>query len=296
MRGICRSPLLPGPKRTISDLQYSRVSDAACPNVEGGGSRSHQPRLMAGHSWRGSLAGSDLWIWVFHRVKSQLDWQKKKIFTAQTEQAAKQKGWLFWTNWLQSGHWRAILARFAQLHVSICQSVFGITSLKGHWFNPFLCKSSDLRAWRVDLCSLHTRQRWITQTCVLVQEQMSAFTTPLFYTQSLGRLQTFTCHGNTHREVLKPLLTSPGLVYVFKWLFCYLRWKKRMRESGWTCSLPQEQLVITGTAELGWRWPSEHWQSPQAKNKQKKKNRHKNTEYRCYWKTFYLESQPELPF
>lgn len=184
-------------------------------------------------------------------IESKVSWiDKKKIFTTQTEQAAKQKGWLFWTNWLQSGHWRAILARFAQLHVSICQSVFGITSLKGHWFNPFLCKSSDLRAWRVDLCSLHTRQRWITQTCVLVQEQISAFTTPLSYTQSLGQLQTFTCRGNLHREVLKPLLTSPGLVYVFKWLFSTLGGKREWEKAAEHAAFPKKNWWLLG--QLSW--------------------------------------------
>lgn len=51
-----------------------------------------------------------------------------------------------------------------------------------------------------------------------------------------------------------------------------------MRESSYRCSLPQKELVITGTAELGWRWPSEHWQSPQAKKKKKIINEKQNTD------------------
>lgn len=139
----------------------------------------------------------------------------EKVSTAQIKPAAKQNRVLFGPLGFCQATERAILVRVcsaACLHLSVC---LWVTSLKRYWFNPFLCKSSDLREHGGRTFAACPRQRRVFQSC-------AALYLPLW-------------------EVLKPLLTRPGLVYVCKWLFCSLRWKKRMKESSYICSLPPKR-------------------------------------------------------
>lgn len=112
---------------------WFRYSTSKCVCV--GGSQSHQPRPMVGHSWRGSLAEPDLWM---RALESKVSWIVGKNLSSPNKTLCRGKTCTFGP---LKGHLSQVCSA-ACLHLSAC---LWVTSLKRYWFNPFLCQSSDLR-------------------------------------------------------------------------------------------------------------------------------------------------------
>lgn len=156
---------------------WFRYSTSKCVCV--GGSQFHQPRPMVGHSCRGSLAEPDLWM---RALESKVSWIVGKNLPSPKKTLCRGKTCTFGP---LKGHLSQVCSA-ACLHLSAC---LWVTSLKRYWFNPFLCQSSDLREHG---------------GCGPLQPAHSS------------EVSISTRHCKTQWEVLKPLLTSPGLVYAFK--------------------------------------------------------------------------------
>lgn len=281
---------------------------------------THQPRVMVGQSWRGSMEEPVLW---------KCGLQFKKDLSSKNREERK-GGWTVETNlhspnrtciaWLLSGHWRATLARFVQLPVSICQSIFGSLHSRGTG-SPRLCARLLIEhgGWTFAACT-HVRGEyfWYFMACV----DMSAFSSNgmamhiYLLLQDSGDAKAsahqcwFTvcmhviCIIHHHAEAISANLKTHfwqsnatiKLVNRLRWTdafplngcFVTLDGKMRMRDA----VFPQNNWVITGKAELGWRWPSKHRQSPRAK---RKKTKTENTKYS--WRTFYhLYHKLNFPF
>lgn len=126
--------------------------------------QSHQPRLMAGRSWRGSLAEPDLCKCGLQKDFNSNNRGKEKWVGRLRQLCTNKPGcksnpritWLLW------GHWRAILARFVQLPVSICQSVVGSLHSRGTGSPHFwVLIWENMEGGLLQPC-----QRWVFLVCV----------------------------------------------------------------------------------------------------------------------------------
>lgn len=222
--------------------------------------QSHQPRLMAGRSWRGSLAEPDLCKCGLQKDFNSNNRGKEKwvetTLHKQTRLQIKPSYHLAAVRPLK-GHLSQVCSA-ACLHLPVCRWV---TSLKRYWFTPFL--SSDLRehgGWTIAALS----EVSISGVCWSLYKCLHSVALPVSQWDGCLHLPA----GN-RVDVLRPLPSSAGLLYAeaisahlkthfwqsnatiklvnrLRWTdtvslnscFVTLDGKTRMRESSYACIFP----------------------------------------------------------